>query len=70
MSTKSAITLRDLAFEWPDGTIALASMDFGEPGTRSSSLTGTAQPRLRRGVRKNAARIPNGSVAKIGGSQR
>lgn len=26
MSTKSAITLRDLAFEWPDGTIALDSV--------------------------------------------
>lgn len=27
MSMKSAITLRDLAFEWPDGTIALDSVN-------------------------------------------
>ncbi|MFB6945972.1 MULTISPECIES: ABC-F family ATP-binding cassette domain-containing protein [unclassified Streptomyces] len=27
MSTKSAITLRDLTFEWPDGTVALAGVN-------------------------------------------
>lgn len=36
MSTKSAITLRDLAFEWPDGTIALDSVN----GTFSAGRTG------------------------------
>ncbi|MBD8057069.1 ABC-F family ATP-binding cassette domain-containing protein [Rhodococcus ruber] len=36
MSMKSAITLRDLAFEWPDGTIALDSVN----GTFSAGRTG------------------------------
>ncbi|TYC05112.1 ABC-F family ATP-binding cassette domain-containing protein [Micromonospora sp. WP24] len=36
MSTKSAVTLRDLTFEWPDGTVALA----GVTGTFSTGRTG------------------------------
>ncbi|RKN35523.1 ABC-F family ATP-binding cassette domain-containing protein [Micromonospora musae] len=36
MSTKSAVTLRDLTFEWPDGTVALA----GVTGTFSAGRTG------------------------------
>lgn len=36
MSTKSAITLRNLTFEWPDGTIALDSVN----GTFSTGRTG------------------------------
>ena len=36
MSTKSAITLRDLTFEWPDGTVALAGVN----GTFSTGRTG------------------------------
>lgn len=36
MSTKSAITLRDLTFDWPDGTVALAGVN----GTFTAGRTG------------------------------
>ncbi|MEU0486237.1 ABC-F family ATP-binding cassette domain-containing protein [Streptosporangium sp. NPDC006013] len=36
MSTKSAITFRDLTFEWPDGTVALSGVN----GTFSTGRTG------------------------------
>ncbi|WP_199742270.1 ATP-binding cassette domain-containing protein [Streptomyces triticirhizae] len=45
MPTPSAITLRDLAFEWPDGTVALANVNgtfptglIGRNGTGKSTL--------------------------------
>ncbi|WP_106816403.1 ABC-F family ATP-binding cassette domain-containing protein [Microbacterium timonense] len=40
MSMKSAITLRDLTFEWPDGTVALA----GVTGTFGDGRTGLIGP--------------------------
>lgn len=39
MSTKSAITLRELTFEWPDGTVALAGVN-GTFGTGRTGLIG------------------------------
>ncbi|MGC4935799.1 ABC-F family ATP-binding cassette domain-containing protein [Gordonia sp. DT30] len=39
MSTKSAVTLRDLAFEWPDGSVALAGVN-GTFGTGRTGLIG------------------------------
>ncbi|MEU7881478.1 ABC-F family ATP-binding cassette domain-containing protein [Microbispora bryophytorum] len=39
MSTKSVITLRDLTFEWPDGTVALAGVN-GTFGTGRTGLIG------------------------------
>ncbi|WP_309357032.1 ATP-binding cassette domain-containing protein [Microbacterium sp.] len=39
MSTKSAITLRDLTLEWPDGTVALDRVN-GTFGTGRTGLVG------------------------------
>ncbi|TXG91585.1 ABC transporter ATP-binding protein [Rhodococcus rhodnii] len=39
MATKSAVTLRNLSFEWPDGTIALAGID-GTFGIGRTGLIG------------------------------
>lgn len=64
MSTKSAITLRDLTFEWPDGTVAISGAN-GSRGTGRTGLIGRNDAgkstllRLDRDGRMHQRRDPN-----------